>query len=392
MARRKIVKKDKGSFTYKDNGKVEYRITYKDEFGSTKRKSITADDEDECIRKAQDFLDEVDRRKRGIDMSATISEIVEFRLNSDYEKNHMAEQGYSRNLGTLEIIKKSPIGNIPIMELTELHMDMFLRTLTIYSNSQIEKVYRQVRMAFKVAFEKGIIERNIMLLTELRCPKSQREDKRVRGLNEEEQAIFIETIYNIKIPKNRNNYKKQLLIELFTGMRMGEINALHPEDVDFKKKVIRIRHTVSRGKDYRTFIKEGAKTYKGERDIPLNKMVEPILIEAIAEMKVNPEGLIFYDYIKGDIITTAQVNSFYKRICAKCNLEDNGQHALRHTFATRCIEAGIPPVVIKNWLGHKDIHVTLDTYADVFDRMTFESVSKLEQYIDALENLQGKTA
>lgn len=85
-------------------------------------------------------------------------------------------------------------------------------------------------------------------------------------------------------------------------------------------------------------------------------------------------------------------NSFYKRICAKCNLEDNGQHALRHTFATRCIEARIPPVVIKNWLGHKDIHITLDTYADVFDLMNFSAVSKLEMYIDALEEVHESIA
>ena len=62
-----------------------------------------------------------------------------------------------------------------------------------------------------------------------------------------------------------------------------------------------------------------------------------------------------------------------------------GQHSLRHTFATRCIEAGIPPVVLKNWLGHKNIHITLDTYADVFDRMNFNAVEKLEDYIGTFE-------
>ena len=58
-----------------------------------------------------------------------------------------------------------------------------------------------------------------------------------------------------------NDYRKQLLIELFTGMRMGEINALKAENIDFRKRIIRIRNTVSRGHDYRTFIKDGAKTY-----------------------------------------------------------------------------------------------------------------------------------
>ncbi len=65
-----------------------------------------------------------------------------------------------------------------------------------------------------------------------------------------------------------------------------------------------------------------------------------------------------------------------------------GQHALRHTFATRCIETGIQPVVLKGWLGHTNIHVTLDTYADVFDRMNLGAISKFEDYMDKV--LQGE--
>ena len=63
-------------------------------------------------------------------------------------------------------------------------------------------------------------------------------------------------------------------------------------------------------------------------------------------------------------------------------LQKNGQHSLRHTFATRCIEAGIPALVLKGWLGHKDIHVTLDTYAHVFERMNLGAISKFESLIN----------
>lgn len=57
-----------------------------------------------------------------------------------------------------------------------------------------------------------------------------------------------------------------------------------------------------------------------------------------------------------------------------------GQHALRHIFATRCIEAGVPAVVLKTWMGHTNIHITLDTYADVFSRMNNDSMKKFEDY------------
>ena len=111
-------------------------------------------------------------------------------------------------------------------------------------------------------------------------------------------------------------------------------------------------------------------------------------------MKKNPAGLVFYDYNRyknrkgseykhGGLIETTQVNSFFKRICKTAGIEgDFGQHALRHTFATRCIEAGVEPVVLKKWLGHTDIHITLDIYTDVFDRLHNDSTEKFDRLMD----------
>ena len=71
----------------------------------------------------------------------------------------------------------------------------------------------------------------------------------------------------------------------------------------------------------------------------------------------------------------------FHRICKKAGISVRGQHALRHTFATRCIEADVPPVVLKKWLGHKDIHMTLDIYADVFDSMHNSAMEKFEGHV-----------
>ena len=41
----------------------------------------------------------------------------------------------------------------------------------------------------------------------------------------------------------------------------------------------------------------------------------------------------------------------------------------------------MPAIVLKKWLGHTDIHITLDTYADVFDSMNNDSIIKVDDYI-----------
>ena len=388
---KKVIRGDKGDGTLrmKENGSFEYRFIYTDEFGNKKRKSFTGFDEDICYEKAEMFLAQVDRKIRGIEVDATIPDILRKRFKSDFDKNYVGEQGYDRNMANLRIIEKGVLGRMPIADITPGHIDVFLMQITKYSNSVIGKVYMQLRIAFAVAVEKEIIKKNIMLSRDLKCPKSNKPDKKVRAYTEEEQEILIKDLYEHKVPYGRNSYKLQIFIELFSGMRMGEINALKPENIDFEKKLIHIRATISRGIGCRPFVKEGTKTYAGMRDIPISNLLKPVLIEALENMKENPYGLIFYDHKAKSIIETTQVNNFFRRLCEKCGLEFNGQHALRHTYATRCIEAGIQPVVLKKWLGHKNIHVTLDTYADVFDRMNDNAVEQLEEYIGNMEEKFG---
>lgn len=375
-------KKENGSGTFRIvNGKYNYRFFYIDEFGEKKRKSFSGVTKDECLQRAEEFLEKQEKRAAAVDPDITIPELLRRKYEEDYAMNFVGEQGYARNLGGIALLERSGFGKMPIVDITEMQIKAFLRSMTKYSDSVIKKTYQQLTAAFKVAVEKGVVERNPMDASDIRRPKSSKKPKDVRGLTQEEQARFLEALRDFKVPRNRNEYKLQLLIELYSGMRMGEINALKPENIDFENGLIHVRSTVSRGLEYRVFIKEGAKTDAGVRDIPINKALEPVLQEAMERKRRNPLGLVFYDHLKNDLITTSQVNCFFHRICKKAGISVRGQHALRHTFATRCIEADVPPVVLKKWLGHKDIHMTLDIYADVFDSMHNSAMEKFEGHV-----------
>ncbi len=373
-----------GSFRKKGD-KVEYRVSYTDEFGRTRRNSFSADTEEICLDRADRFLEELEQRIAGADLDSTIPDILRKKVQSDYEKNFTGEQGYERNLSVIRIIQRHAIGNIHIVEVNGNHIELFLQSITSYSNNMISKLYAIMRSAYRIAMTEGIVAKNYMELKEFRCPKSDKPDKVIRALTEEEQVLFVKALEEHKVPHGRNSYINQLYIELYAGLRMGEINALRPQDVNLEKGRIHVERTIARGKEYRNFVKPSPKTSAGVRDVPIPKKLRPILKRAMAEMKPNPEGLIFYDHNKGDVVATYQVNSFYQRLCQRAGLPYYGQHALRHTFATRCIEAGVPALVLKNWMGHTDIHITLDTYADVFNRMNLGSVELLDRYMDEME-------
>lgn len=387
MAGKKRIKasnRGEGSFRLTTSGSVEYRISYKNEAGERKSKSFTGVDEQECREKADAWFRRRELERRGVDLDATIAEIMKHKYRSDFEMNYLTEAGYCRNIDSLKIIEKGSIGSAPIYDITKADMDAYLKTLTVYSNSVIEKVFQQLRGAFNIAMEKRIITVNIMTASDMRCPKSSKPDKKVRGLTIDEQKRLVDQMEIKAPPEGRNDYRLQLFIELYSGMRMGEINALRGKDIDLKKNVIHVHSTISRGIEYRPFVKDTTKTYNGMRDIPISKKLRPYLEEALRRQKPNPHDLLFYDLNTKSVITTNQVNSYFQRTCQKADIPRYGQHALRHTFATRCIESGIPAVVLKTWLGHKDIHVTLDTYTDVFKEMDHNAVEKLDQYIDAM--------
>lgn len=293
------------------NGKYNYRFTYVNEFGEKKRKSFSAVTKEECLVKAEDFFEKMEKKNAGIDIEATIPDILRRKYEDDYAMNYIGEQGYARNLDNLMVIEKSGLGKLPIVDITELQMNLFLRSLTRYSESVIKKIYQQVKAAYRIAEDKNIVENNLMESTTIRRPRSSKKEKVVKGFTQEEQTRFLDVLNDFKVPRNRNDYKLQLLIELYSGMRMGEINALRTEDIDLENGLVHVRATISRGLEYRNFIKDGAKTDAGVRDIPVNKALESVLKEALERVQKNPFDLIFYDYLKKDLITTSQVNCFF---------------------------------------------------------------------------------
>lgn len=369
----------KGCFNVTPAGNIRYRFKYTDMFGNRRVKSVTGVDEAHCLQRANEFLKSL-RTKYDL----TIPELLIPDAERDLKMNHIGPQGYRSRMSIIDIISKNVIGMIPIPRITERQIDDFLTSVSDYSGGKIRCIYSLINKAFEEAESLKIVETNIMKKTEVRCPKSSQTPRKIRSFTEEEERRFIKAVSEYK-PKT-NTYRIQMLLELYCGMRIGEINALKPEDINFDKGYIYVSRTVSVGLNGKAVLSETTKTVAGQRTVPINRFMIPLLEEALREMKENPYGLIFYDSRNDVIISTPRVSSAFNTICKRAGLKGFRQHCLRHTFATRCIEAGIEPVVLKGWLGHTDIRTTLDTYTDVFDRMELASIESFDDYIADLES------
>ena len=154
-----------------------------------------------------------------------------------------------------------------------------------------------------------------------------------------------------------------ILLSLFTGLRIGELCGLKWGDIDLQKKILCVRRTVERIADLdpdapkltKLIISE-PKTANSFRTIPLPKFLVKILQPAA----LSPES-----YVLTGEATPVEPLTFYKRyrrFMHKNSLDGYTFHALRHTFATRCIEVGFDTKALSEILGHANISTTMAIY------------------------------
>ena len=284
MARRK----ENGAGTFRKIGdKWNYQFSYIDNT-VRKLKNFTAETKEDCLIKAEEFLIE---HSSGIDNEknfTTITDLVLKKYSDDYAKNHTSEQGYARNINLVKQFEQYPISRIPIAEITYGQIEIFLQSIASYSDSVIKKLYGLVNLAFRIAKEQGLVSINPLDSKKLRRPNSDKSTKRVDGLTAEEQELFLEALNDFKPKDHNSDYRLQLLIELYSGMRMGEINALKPEDIDFDLGVIHVQRTIATGLDNNLFINKTTKTENGIRDVPISKQLKDVLLIALNRMEDNP--------------------------------------------------------------------------------------------------------
>lgn len=312
----------------------------------------------------------------------TAEQLIKQLIDEDRKLNIVSDNAYLRKEAVYNIIRKSDIGTAPIQKISESVIISFLSDQAEkYSDSTINKIYSLLNRCFKEAVRRGVIINNPM--EQVRKPKSKKQNAKVRALTVNEQKALISVLSQ----NNKTKYKEQMLLMLYTGMRMGEINALDVKDVNLTFKTITIRRSVTRDDKEHTIIGKTTKTYAGMRTLPLSEPAVSLLTVYLKTYIPNTENLLFYDYRAHKVITTSQVNMELCRVLKKYSIVDDSipgkvsLHSLRHTYATRCIESGMPAKVLQILLGHTDIKTTLNTYCDAFDSFKQEHIDNSVEYL-----------
>ncbi len=200
------------------------------------------------------------------------------------------------------------------------------------------------------------------------------------------QVYSTETIQALLDAVDGTDMYLPVLIFVTVGLRRGELLALRWQDIDFEKKLLKVRYNMVCGEN--GYIIKQPKSEAGIRDIHIGDDVVTALKTArdqyLHDLTTYGDGFQNLGFVirqeDGSPISPNAMTRKWNRF-----LERNAQlpkirlHDLRHSNATALIQAGVSPKVVQQRLGHADVNITLNTYTHVLPEMDIEAAKKLDE-------------
>lgn len=349
LSKEEEMRKYKGK-TIKKRADGRYWTRYYDNAG--KQHSVYGKTQNECLNRLKEAL----RQNNNGNMNVTPSILL-----GDWIKKwlELYKVGKVRSTTIVQMdiylrdVYADKIAKIPLKKLTSIDLQEFINTVA--KPRKREKLYTFLKDALTKAVKAKLISDN--LFDGITKPKHER--KQSRSLTHEEERRFVDECSKYK---QGNLY----LLCLYQGLRLGEALALTYEDIDFDKMTININKSLdSLGET------TAPKTATSVRTIPLFKRTLTLL-------ERGATGKLFTLSRKGYQNTIIKIRH-------KLELDNVNVHTMRHTFATRCSEAGIPAKVVQKWLGHSTLEMTLNVYTHVNADFEAEMTDKIDTYFDTYD-------
>lgn len=174
-----------------------------------------------------------------------------------------------------------------------------------------------------------------------------------------------------------------ILFGLYAGLRIGEICALQWQDIDLEQGVIYISKTAQRIENEEQSNRKTVlmvttpKTPSSKRLVPVPEFIKMHLIRNYGN---HYNELTKKHYILSDSnlpIDPRTIQYQFQRLCRQKEFQINF-HALRHTYATRCIEVGIDVKSLSEMLGHSSLSITLGRYVHSSLAFKKEQINKIK--------------
>lgn len=259
---------------------------------------------------------------------------------------------------------KDNFKNVKLKDITKLAYQEFLNDYSEgKAKTTVQKTHKKIAPCLREAFANRHIPVDVTHNVVFRGNESQKESEKYINLHEAEKLTeaLLDGLDNSTVTRY------MAILQLATGMRVGEIMALQFKDIDFLHNQI----SINKKWDYK-FTNDFAPTKNKEtRTIAVDentlKILRPFYDFQLNQKVQDHKQRLFAT--RRTVPTVDAVNGMLQRACKRADIQRVTSHALRHTHASMLILEGAPVPYISERLGHKSITITLETYSHVLDEL-----------------------
>lgn len=269
-------------------------------------------------------------------------------------RSKVKESTLVKYTGIIEKHIKPKLGAVPVGELTAVEVERFSHEL-LHTMKLAPKTVRDILTVLSSVLDyarkrsDGGFEK-----LDIVFPKEKHGE--IRVLTPTEQQRFVDYLCT-----DTDECRFGVLLALMTGLRIGEICALRWKDISLAAGVISVSATMQRLRDIENggthVIISDTKSSTSNRMIPMTAQVLALCRRFVVS---DPAAYVLTgsrNYIEPRVLQYR-----LKTYTEACGLQGVHFHALRHTFATRCVEAGFEIKSLSEVLGHSSPRITLERY------------------------------
>lgn len=272
------------------------------------------------------------------------------------------------------------------MEITTMDIARLLKSIRDegYAESTCEKVKKLLSQIYRCAIDNKYALENPTIGVPL---PSYDKTANVVALSQRQQGLLLEY-------SEGRFYHNAYVVQCNTGLRTGELAGLTRNDIDLEHRIISVNKTLMYKRNsagcYYAFHKP--KTVTSERRIPIsdecyraieNQFKTKLELEQRFGSRMDEFADLLFTTTRNTPLNASAYNSSLSKV--EKAIRNDGKdiihlygHILRHTFATRCYEAGIKPKTIQSYLGHSSLQMTMDIYTHLFQEFKSEEMAKLD--------------
>ncbi len=374
--------KGEGTIYQRSDGTWTAQITtgHDPKTGKLKRRTFYGKTRSEVAQKMAKTVNEVNNGSYVEPSNITLEQWLYDWLKSKVNIEDETRKIYEKNI---ELHIAPVLGKMKLKDIRHRDIQAFIREKSLNGRldgkgglapKMVKNIFRTLFSALKQAHKERLTIYNEA--EEVELPKVKK--KEIKTLSVEEVSKFLSFI------KEHPNYVA-IRLDLFCGLRRGELLGLRWKDIDLKKGIIKINQQIVTSKRIKNL-----KTASSKRTITLYGNIIDLLkehkskqneVKLLLGTSYKKELDLVFCHGDGSPLSPKVFYNQYKTLLDRAGLESISLHALRHTAATLMLEAGIPAKTVQEILGHSSISTTLDVYGHVTPKMQNDAAQKMNEII-----------